>query len=31
LIKKWIADGAKFGSWTKGDVSKVRADMGIKE
>ncbi|MFT5130765.1 MAG: hypothetical protein ACI8W8_004396 [Rhodothermales bacterium] len=31
LIKKWITDGAKFGSWTKGDVGKIRAEMGIKE
>jgi hypothetical protein len=31
LIKKWIADGAKFGSWTKADLTKFRADMGIEE
>lgn len=31
LVKKWIQDGAKFGSWTKADLSKLRAEMGIKE
>ena len=31
LIKKWIADGAKFGSWTKADMSAFRKEMGIKE
>ena len=30
-LKTWIADGAKFGGWTKGDVSAIRKEMGIKE
>jgi uncharacterized membrane protein len=31
LVKAWIAGGAKFGDWTKGDLSKLRKEMGIKE